>query len=183
MLDTTELPRLGDARAAGLTVAGPAAGQEARDSIYGVQRGVAASGTNLGAGGGHRPEDQGRALGSAPAPLKSCSQVPAAYTTFAAHSSPLGFAYFGQGDLILADSFLVALHGASHPSIGTGYRLVRFSKADRKPRDFMTGFLTLRNGKPVVHGRPCGILRLDRDTFLVSDDYLGLVYYIHPRSR
>ena len=84
---------------------------------------------------------------------------------------------------MLSDSFLVALHGASHPGIGTGYRVVRFTPSDRKPRDFITGFLTIENGKPVVHGRPCGILRLGKDSFLLSDDYLGIIYFIHPREN
>jgi hypothetical protein len=39
------------------------------------------------------------------------------------------------------------------------------------------------NGKPVVHGRPCGILRLDNDAFLLSDDYLGVIYYVKPRTQ
>ena len=181
--DTTKLPMLGDARKAGITVAGPGKAK-AGDSVYGKQSDVAAAGTNLAAGGGRAPaQDPNAALGHAPTPLESCAQVPAAYTTFAAHGSPLGFAWFGADDPELADSFLVALHGASHPSIATGYRVVRFTKADRKPRDFITGFLTTINGKPVVHGRPCGILRLANDTFLISDDYLGLIYYIHPRGK
>lgn len=184
VLDTTKLPTLRDARAAGITVAGPAETKKAGDSVYGKQAGVAAAGTNLAAGGGHAPaDDPNAALGQAPEPLKSCEQVPGAYTTFRAHSSPLGFAYFGSDDSNLADSFLVALHGASQTRIGTGYRVARFTPSDRRPRDFITGFLTIANGKPVVHGRPCGILRLDRDTFLLSDDYLGLIYYVHPRSQ
>ena len=182
VLDTTKLPTLGDARATGKTVASPAETKKPGDSVYGEQTGVATAGTNLAAGGGHaRVEDPNVKLGHAPPPLKSCAQVPAAYTTFAAHSSPLGFAYFGSEDPNLSGSFLVALHGASHPGIGTGYRVVQFTPADRKPRDFITGFLTVAKGKHLVHGRPCGILRLDRDTFLLSDDYLGLIYYVHPR--
>lgn len=182
VLDKTKLPSLNDARVAGKTVGGTEGTKAAKDSVYGKQAGVANARTNLAAGGGHAPaNDPNAALGHPPLPLKSCAQVPAAYTTFAAHSSPLGFTWFGADDPELAGSFLVALHGASHPSIGKGYRVVRFAPSDRKPRDFITGFLTTINGKPVVHGRPCGILRLDRDTFLLSDDYLGLVYYIHPR--
>ena len=185
VLDTTKLPTLVDARNAGLTVAGPAQKKagDAGDSIYGKQAGVAAAGTNLSAGGGHTGKDPNATLGHAPAPLKSCDHVSAAYTTFAAHSSPLGFAYFPHDDGVLRDSFLVALHGASHPSIGTGYKVVRFTPSDRVPRDFITGFLTTENGKPVVHGRPCGILRLGKDTFLLSDDYLGVIYYVQPKPR
>ena len=179
VLDTTALPSLNDARTGGRTAAKP----EGSDSVYGEQKGVAAAGTNLGAGGGHKHEpDPNADLGKAPEALKSCDNVPPAYTSFAAHSSPLGFAYFGAEDSNLAGSFLVALHGASHPRNGAGYKVVRFTPSDRSPRDFITGFLTVKNGKPIVHGRPCGILRLAEDTFLLSDDYLGVIYHIHPRS-
>lgn len=184
VLDKTSLPTLDDARAKGKTAPKPTAPKTASaDSVYGEQKGVAAAGTNLTAGGGHRALDPNANLGKAPAPLRSCDRVPAAYTTFAAHSSPLGFAYFGKQDPSLADSFLVALHGASHPHIRTGYEVVRFTPTDRKPEDFITGFLTTHNGKPVVHGRPCAILRLAPDTFFLSDDYLGLIYYIRPKDR
>ncbi len=59
---------------------------------------------------------------------------------------------------------------------------MRFTPTNRTPRDFLTGFLTFANGKPIVHGRPCGLLRLGPDTFLLSDDFLGLIYYIHPKA-
>jgi glucose/arabinose dehydrogenase len=126
--------------------------------------------------------DPNASLGTAPAPLTTCKDVPAAYTTFAAHSSPLGLAWFGDDNPTLHNIFLVALHGAGHPRIGTGYRLTQFSPTDRTPHDFLTGFLTTVAGKPVVHGRPCGLLRLGPDTFLLTDDHLGLIYYIHPRN-
>jgi glucose/arabinose dehydrogenase len=112
-----------------------------------------------------------------PPPQFDCSKVPTAYTTFAAHSSPLGLEYFDSGNRNLGNSFLVALHGASHVEIGTGYRVVRFNDADRKPRDFITGFLV--NGK--VKGRPCGILRVGADAFLLTDDLDGVVYYVHAK--
>jgi glucose/arabinose dehydrogenase len=79
-----------------------------------------------------------------------CTHVPVAYTTFAAHSSPLGLEYFDATNAILKDSFLVALHGAGHPKIGTGYRVVRFTPANRKPEDFITGFLVTEAGKSIV---------------------------------
>lgn len=176
--DATPLPSLDDPGKIA-----PVPGAKAEDSVYGKQSGVAAAGTNLAAGGGHASgRDPNEELGHAPDALKSCEQVPAAYTTFAAHSSPLGFAYFPLADKVLGGGFLVALHGASHPHIGTGYRVVRFTPSDRKPRDLITGFLTVVNGKPVVHGRPCGILRIGPDSFLLTDDYLGLVYFVHPRT-
>jgi glucose/arabinose dehydrogenase len=180
--DNTPLPPLNDPSAVA-PIPHSSAARHANDSIYGKQTGVAAAGTNLAAGGGHAfAPDPNAALGSAPPPLKSCEHVPAAYTTFAAHSSPLGFAYFGNADSLLYESFLVALHGASHPHIGTGYRVVKFSGADRAPHDFISGFLTDAHGRPTVHGRPCGIWRVGPDSFLLTDDYLGLVYFIHPRT-
>lgn len=150
------------------------------DSVYGKQNGVAAAGTNLAAGGGHAAApDPNADLGTPPPPLKSCESVPQLYAWFAAHSSPLGFAHFTAADPMLGESFLVALHGASHPHIGTGYRVVRFTAAERKPADFITGFLTFDHGKAAVHGRPCGVFRVGADAFLVSDDYLGVIYFVH----
>ncbi|HEX4156243.1 MAG TPA: hypothetical protein VHY48_11575 [Acidobacteriaceae bacterium] len=189
VLDHTPLPAIlapGDPR---IDAARPAsAGAASRhhttqDSVYGEQRGMAQQGTLLAAGGGNASvPDPDAKLGSVPAPLTSCNNVPAAYTTFTAHSSPLGLAFFGADNPTLHSSFLVALHGASHPHIGTGYRVARFTPSDRTLRNFITGFLTVSHGRPVVHGRPCGLLRLAPDTFLLTDDFLGLVYYIHPQA-
>ncbi|MES2393675.1 MAG: hypothetical protein V4555_18700, partial [Acidobacteriota bacterium] len=184
-LDHTPLPDLpsaDDARTnlAERSRAAAAERNAAVDSVYGAQQGVAAAGTNLAA---QVHDAVGPNLGPVPAPLTTCKDVPRAYATFTAHGSPLGFAYFAAGkNSLLRDSFLVALHGASHPHIGTGYRIVRFTAADRTPQPFLTGFLTSAGGKTVVHGRPCGILRIGPDTFLVSDDFLGIIYYIHPKS-
>jgi glucose/arabinose dehydrogenase len=155
------------------------------DSVYGKQSGVAAAGTNLAA----QIHDDANLpnLGPVPEPLTTCKDVPAAYTTFAAHASPLGLAWFAADNPTLANTFLVALHGASRPRIGTGYRVVRFSAVNRKPEDFITGFLTHESVKPgeapkaIVHGRPCGLLRTAPDTFLLTDDKLGLIYAVFPK--
>lgn len=112
-----------------------------------------------------------------PPPQFDCSKIPAAYTTFAPHSSPLGLQHFDSANTALVDSFLVALHGASHPEIGTGYRVVRFDDAGRKPQDFITGFLV----HGIVKGRPCGILRTGMNAFLLTDDHDGVIYYVHAR--
>ena len=159
-------------------------GQPAQnDSVYGKQRGVAAAGTNLAAGGGHAATtDPNADLGPPAKPLTSCESVPPAYAWFPAHSSPLGFALFPESDARLRGSFLVALHGAGHPHIGSGYRVVQFTVGDRRPVDFITGFLRQVHGKGVVHGRPCGIFRVGPDSFLLTDDYLGLVYFVHPNG-
>ncbi len=115
-----------------------------------------------------------------PPPQFDCSKVSSAYTTFASHSSPLGLEYFGSDNKLLANTFLVALHGPSHTRIGTGYSVVRFSSTDRHPQNLIQGFLTQQNGRPAVSGRPCGILRIAPDTFLLTDDLNGAIYCIHP---
>jgi glucose/arabinose dehydrogenase len=177
--DSTALPSMDDPSFRAHADVPASSGEE---SVYGEQRGVTAAGTNLTAGGGHKQDsDPNAAFGHAPEPLKSCEAVPAAYAWFAAHSSPLGFAYFPKTDSRLRASFLVALHGASHPRIGSGYRVVQLVGPEHKPEDFITGFLTIENGKPIVHGRPCGLLRVGPDSFLLTDDYLGLVYFVHPK--
>ncbi|HEY0796894.1 MAG TPA: hypothetical protein VGD64_14070 [Acidisarcina sp.] len=107
-----------------------------------------------------------------------CGVAPSTYAVFAAHSAPLGLEYFDRAaDPALGGSFLVALHGASKVSLGTGYRVVRVAagKHGGLPEDFLTGFL--RRG--VVYGRPCGILRVGPDAFLLTDDEAGVVYYVH----
>ncbi|MGB6391148.1 MAG: hypothetical protein WBF14_02165 [Candidatus Acidiferrales bacterium] len=118
-------------------------------------------------------------LGPSPKRI-DCARVPAAFATFAAHSSPLGLEYFdaSSSDPALRDSFLVALHGASNASLGRGYRVVRVAKGSA-PRDFITGFL--RNGK--IYGRPCGILRVGPDAFLLTDDHSGVIYYVHRKAE
>ena len=148
------------------------------DSVYGKQSRVAAAGTNLAAQ--IHDDSAFTNFGSVPPPLTTCKDVPAAYTTFAAHSSPLGLAYFAADNPTLANTFLVALHGAGHPRLGTGYRVVRFNASNRQPQDFITGFLTTVAGNPAVHGRPCGLFRIAPDTFLLTDDKLNLIYVIYP---
>ncbi|GGG65757.1 PQQ-dependent sugar dehydrogenase [Edaphobacter dinghuensis] len=116
-------------------------------------------------------------IGTTP-PQFDCAKVPLAYTTFIAHSSPLGVAFFDNTNHTLNNTFLVALHGAGKPHIGTGYRVVRFTPSSRHPRNFLMGFLV--NGK--VIGRPCGIFQTGPDSFLLTDDVNGVIYSIHPTS-
>ena len=117
-----------------------------------------------------------------PPPQIDCTRVSPAYTTFLAHSSPLGLEYFAADNKLLANTFLVALHGPSHARIGTGYRVVRFSSANRHPQNLILGFLVQENGRPSVKGRPCGLLRVAADSFLLTDDLNGVIYFIHPSS-
>jgi glucose/arabinose dehydrogenase len=95
-----------------------------------------------------------------------------------AHGSPLGLEYFDSSaqDPALRNYFLVALHGSSHKRLKRGYRVVRLS-ANSGPQDFITGFL--QNG--VVYGRPCDIFRIAPDSFLLTDDLSGVIYYLHRK--
>ena len=111
--------------------------------------------------------------------LKSCANVPAAYGYFPAHASALGFDYFDAPNTndTIKNAFLVALHGSTNKNIGHGYKIVIMRKGE-KLQDFMTGFL---QGK-TVFGRPCDIMKLDANSFLVTDDYNGVIYYVRKKA-
>lgn len=100
-----------------------------------------------------------------------CGKVPAALVPFPAHSSPLGLEYFDN-------SFLVALHGSTKKSLRRGYRVVRI--VESRPgvsEDYITGFFELGR----INGRPADIFAFDQDSFLLTDDYSGVVYYVYKR--
>ncbi len=113
---------------------------------------------------------------------RNCRKVDRAYAAFDAHSSPLGLDYFGAGNGDeLRDSFLVALHGSTKEGLRKGYRVVRLRASAAgmpAPEDFITGFL--REGK--VYGRPVDVLNLGPDTFLLTDDKAGVVYYVSKKQ-
>ena len=111
--------------------------------------------------------------------LKSCANVPTSYGYFPAHSSALGFDYFNEpnADDTIKNAFLVSLHGATNKNIGHGYKIVIMRKGE-KLQDFITGFL---QNKTVV-GRPCDIMKLDANSFLFTDDYSGVIYYVRKKS-
>ncbi len=111
--------------------------------------------------------------------LKSCANVPASYADFPAHASALGFDYFDEQntDEVIKNAFLVALHGSTNKDIGRGYKIVIVRKGE-KLQDFINGFL---QGK-TVFGRPCDILKLDANSFLLTDDYSGIVYYVRKKG-
>ena len=111
--------------------------------------------------------------------LKTCAEVPSSYGYFPAHSSALGFDYFNDpnADDTIKNAFLIALHGSTDKTIGHGYKIVIMRKGE-KLQDFINGFL---QGKTVV-GRPCDIMKLDANSFLFTDDYNGVVYYVKRKS-
>jgi len=107
-----------------------------------------------------------------------CGKVPAPFTTFAAHSSPLGLEYFDSTAQhpALKNAFLIALHGAARKRLKRGYSVMRLSPGSQA-QDFITGFL--QDG--IVYGRPCDVFRTGPDSFLLTDDYSGVIYYVHPK--
>jgi glucose/arabinose dehydrogenase len=107
-----------------------------------------------------------------------CEAAPDAFAFFRAHSSPLGLAYFGVDSTApaLKGGFLVALHGASNKKLDRGYRVVRVDD-HRQVQDFMTGFID----RGVVRGRPCDILNLSENSFLLSDDAANVIYYVRAK--
>lgn len=110
--------------------------------------------------------------------LKSCRDVPRSYGFFPAHSSALGFDFFGADtpDSFIKNSFLVALHGSTNKNLGKGYRIVILRK-NAKLQDFVNGFLKGRT----VHGRPCDIMKLSENSFLFTDDHNGVVYLVRRK--
>ena len=120
-----------------------------------------------------------------------CGKVPVALAAFPAHSSPLGLEYFENS--FLEKSFLVALHGSTTKRLARGYRVVRISEGragvesrpgvDGRPgvpEDFITGFF---ESPTKINGRPADIFNFDRNGFLLTDDYAGVVYYVYRSGR
>ena len=107
-----------------------------------------------------------------------CSGASDAFAFFGAHSSPLGLEYFGVDSTApaLKAQFLVALHGASNRKLDRGYRVVRVDNHGQV-QDFITGFIDHR----VVRGRPCDIFKLSEESFLLSDDNAGVIYYVRAK--
>jgi glucose/arabinose dehydrogenase len=111
-----------------------------------------------------------------------CQGAPDAFAFFGAHSSPLGLDYFGTDSAapVLKEYFLVALHGASNRKLDRGYRVVSVDGRADGPgqvRDLITGFID----HEVVRGRPCDILKLSENSFLLSDDTANVIYYVRAK--
>jgi glucose/arabinose dehydrogenase len=106
-----------------------------------------------------------------------CSTVPTSFVSFDPHSAPLGFAYFSDENTHpkLRNSFLVALQGSWNQGIGTGYQVMRVSLAGDK-EVFMDGFIE-EEGERV--GRPVDVFQYNEDSFFVTDDFNGRMYYVH----
>jgi glucose/arabinose dehydrogenase len=116
-------------------------------------------------------------------PLRTdCQAAPDAFAFFGAHSSPLGLDYFGEGSTapLLKEHFLVALHGASNRKLDRGYRVVSVDgrvDGHGQVRDLITGFIK----RGVVRGRPCDVLKVGENSFLLSDDTANVIYYVRAK--
>src|SRR6202166_1720929 len=107
-----------------------------------------------------------------------CQTAPGAFAFFGAHCSPLGLDYFGVQSAapLLKEHFLVAVHGASNRELDRGYRVVSVD-GHGQVQDLITGFI--KGG--VVRGRPCDILKLNENSFLLSDDTANAIYYVRAK--
>lgn len=103
-----------------------------------------------------------------------CSKVPLAYTELAPHSAPLGITYFDDtfADPLLRNAFLVAQHGSGYVSIGNGYQVSVVRQGTSTP--FVTGFV--KDG--TRQARPVDVLQYDNDSFFLTDDFNGAIYYV-----
>jgi glucose/arabinose dehydrogenase len=155
---------------------------EPDDPMFGLTASELHGGKTMEFGWPHCYYSGGKATADSGYPLATgradCSVAPAAFAFFGAHSSPLGLEYFGADSAspLLKGQFLVALHGASKESLGRGYRVVRVD-AHGEAEDFITGFLD----QGTVRGRPCDIFKLSENSFLLSDDNAGAIYYVRPK--
>ena len=110
----------------------------------------------------------------------NCRNVPQAFRTFDAHSSPLGFEFFDKStNEHLGGYFLVALHGSTKKKLNRGYRVVaiREGNGSTTSDDFINGFIEAGR----IHGRPADILSYGVDAFLLTDDRAGVIYYVYRK--
>jgi glucose/arabinose dehydrogenase len=105
------------------------------------------------------------------------AKPPLAYCGFKAHSAPLGFDMFTSfSDPALNNHVLVALHGSTSVWRQRGNAIVMITGKD-KYIEVVTGFLTGKKDKDRL-GRPCDILMNDANSFFITDDKNGVLYYV-----
>lgn len=96
---------------------------------------------------------------------------------FPAHSAPIAFAFFGDGDA------LVCWHGSWNRQNPSGYKVqrIKFDKSGNPTgaEDFLSGFL---NGKESF-GRPAGVAIAENGTVYISDDANGVIYALKPAKK
>jgi glucose/arabinose dehydrogenase len=101
--------------------------------------------------------------------------VPLAYAELGGHSAPLGFEFF-EGDNwpeSIRNYFVVALHGSGYVRIGNGYNLVRIAEG-LEPEPVISGWL--KDGHRF--GRPTDVFIYDDNSFFITDDHAGVLYFV-----
>lgn len=94
-----------------------------------------------------------------------------------AHSAPLGFEYLKDfTDPLLNNSFITALHGSTSVWRQRGNAVVQMMP-NGTYREIVTGFL---QGKTEDRrfGRPCDVIQWGDNSFFISDDKNGVIYYV-----
>ena len=86
--------------------------------------------------------------------------------------------WFYLAETDLKNSFLVALHGSTNRDDGRDYKIVTVRENNRQ-QDFITGFVEGRN----TFGRPCDVMKISPDSFLLTDDRGGVVYYVRRMEK
>jgi glucose/arabinose dehydrogenase len=105
------------------------------------------------------------------------TRPPLARWSFKAHSAPLGFDFFtGFSDSLLNNSFITALHGSTSVWRQRGNAIVQMLPGGGY-REIVTGFLQGKTENKRF-GRPCDVLQRDNNSFVVSDDKHGVIYFI-----
>jgi len=102
-------------------------------------------------------------------------EIPLAYAELGGHTAPLGFEYFEGDDwpLEIKNYFLIALHGSGEVRIGNGYSIVRVYEGS-KPESVISGWLQ----KGHRFGRPTDVFIYDHNSFFITDDHSGVLYYV-----
>ncbi len=93
-----------------------------------------------------------------------------------AHSAPLGFDYFTNfSDPVINNSFLVALHGSTSVWRQRGNAVVQV--VNNSYREVVTGFLQGKSNRQRF-GRPCDVMQWSNNSFFITDDKNGALYYL-----
>ena len=94
-----------------------------------------------------------------------------------AHSAPLGFDYFKDfTDSLLNNSFITALHGSTSVWRQRGNAVVQMMP-NGTYREIVTGFLQGKT-EDKRFGRPCDVVQWNSNSFFISDDKNGVIYYV-----
>jgi glucose/arabinose dehydrogenase len=105
------------------------------------------------------------------------AKPPIAYCGFKAHSAPLGFDQMRNfSDPLLNNRFLVALHGSTSVWRERGNAVVMITGKD-KYVPIVDGFLRGKKDKDRL-GRPCDVMMNDTNSFFITDDKYGVLYYV-----